>query len=270
MKSHFITTRQDHIRFLCFLAVSMVAVFKPGFSFADADTGITTIEDTRAYLDKWVETRRIISQEKSDWELGQEMLMERINVVKQDIETLRGKIEETNVNITEADKKRAELVKENEKFRDASDTLSSMIIGLEIHTKGLLKRFPDTYQERVKPLSQRLPDDPNNSTLSLSERFQNVIGILNETNKLNRDINVTSEVRKLPDGNSAEVTAMYVGIGQAYYVSANGEVAGTGSSSSDGWIWTPDNTSAAAIQDAVAILKNEKIAAFVQLPIKIQ
>jgi hypothetical protein len=115
-----------------------------------------------------------------------------------------------------------------------------------------------------------MPEDPEESKLSLGERFQNIIGILNEVTKFNREITVRSEVRTLPDGSSAEVTAMYVGIGQAYYVNAAGDIAGVGTASAEGWIWTPTNEAAAKIMDAIAILNNEKVADFVQLPVTIE
>jgi hypothetical protein len=66
------------------------------------------------------------------------------------------------------------------------------------------------------------------------------------------------------------VTALYVGLGQAYYVSANGTMAGVGRPSENGWSWEPSNDAADEITDAIAILKNEKVASFVPLPIKVQ
>jgi hypothetical protein len=98
-----------------------------------------------------------------------------------------------------------------------------------------------------------------------------VIGILNEVNKFNRsEITVTSEVRKLAGGSSAEVTALYIGLGQAFYTGSNGTVAGVGHPSEDGWIWEPANDAAAEIAEAIAVLKNEKVASFIPLPVKVQ
>lgn len=235
-----------------------------------AGMAVGDIDNTRAALEKWVETRRIISREKHDFELGREMISERIKLVEREIESLRGKISETGESITEANKKRTELIVENEKLKEASASLSGMVTGLESRTRDLLKRLSDPIRERVKPLSQRFPEDPDETKLSLGVRFQNIVGVLNEVNKFNREITVTSEVRVLPDGTSAEVTVLYIGIGQAYYVNGNGDVAGIGTSSPEGWVWIPANEAAAGIAKAIAILKNETTATFVQLPIEIQ
>lgn len=228
------------------------------------------VEGVRTGLEKWVETRKVTSLEQRDWALGKEMLTERIELVQREIDSLKSKISEAQQSIGDADKKRADLVTENDKLKEASAGLAESMVALEIRTRTLLKNLPDPIRERVKPLSQRLPENTGDTKLSFAERFQNIVGILNEVNKFNREVTVTSEVRTLPDGSSAEVTALYVGIGQAFYVSANGKTAGTGTATPEGWRWIANNDLAPQVAKAVAILKNEQVAAFVQLPVEIR
>ncbi|QNN23160.1 DUF3450 domain-containing protein [Planctomycetales bacterium ZRK34] len=228
-----------------------------------------TIDNTRETLRKWVEIRRVISKEKQDARLGKEILNERILLVQHEIDSLHEKIKEAEKSIAEADKKRQQMIEENDKLKSLSEGLAGNVDALEARCKKLLARLPDPIRERVKPLSQRFPENPAESKLSMSQRFQNVIGVLNEINKFNREISLTSEVRKLPDGTSTEVTAMYVGIGQGYYVNAKGDIAGVGIASEDGWVWTPANEAGPRIASAIAILKNEQVATFVDLPVTI-
>jgi FtsZ-binding cell division protein ZapB len=234
---------------------------------AGAETGTESVRDE---LGKWVETRKVISQEQRDWALGKEMIQERIDLVQQEIDALKEKIADAEKSIGEADKKRTDLLDKNERLKEASSSLEGTVLALEGQTKALLKRLPDPIRDRVKPLSQRIPEDVKETKLSLAERFQNVVGVLNEVNKFSREITLTSEVRALPDGSSAEVTALYVGISQAYYASSDGKIAGVGTASSDEWVWAPNNGIAAEIMSAIAILKNEQVASFVQLPVEIR
>jgi len=251
------------------LGAAAVACGLLSLGTVSGDQVIGGVDETRAALEQWVETRRLISQEKRDWALGREMLNERIALVKREIASLRTKIDDAESSIAEADKKRVELMDENERLKEASAALDGTVTALEQRTRDLLRRLPDPIRERVKPLSQRLPEDPDDTKLSLAERFQNIVGILNEVNKFNREMTVTSEVRTLPDGSSAEVTAMYVGIGQGYYVGANESVAGIGTASDTAWVWRPANEAAPEIARAIAILKSEKVADFVRLPVRI-
>ena len=235
-----------------------------------ADSDAVKVDDARATLKKWVETRRIISQEKRDWALAREVLNERINLVQQEIDAQRAKIDEAATSTAEVDQKWIEMSEENENLREATETLGSTLTTLEARTQSLLTRLPEPIRVRVRPLSQRIPASADVTKLPLSERFQNIIGILNEVNKFDREITVTSEVHKLPDGTSAEVTAVYVGISTGYYVSRNGKAAGVGTASPDGWVWKPANDNAAQIANAIAILNNEQVASFVKLPMDIQ
>jgi hypothetical protein len=227
------------------------------------------IESMRDTLDRWVETRRIISEEQRDWALGKELLESRLDILKRDIDGVKAKIADAEKSIGEADRKRADLVAQNDALKATSGELAKLAADFETKTKDLVRRLPDPIKEKVRPLSQRLPEDPAASSLSLSVRFQNVVGILNEVNKFSREITVTSEVRKLSDGTSAEVTAVYLGIAQGYYIGAGGKIAGFGTATPEGWTWTAANDAAPAIGKVVAILKNEAPAEFVKVPLKL-
>lgn len=243
-------------------AVSLVA-------FAEGDAS-DSIQETKEALERWVETRKVISREQRDWALGREILNDRIEIVKREIESVRAKVAEAESNITEVDRNRDELVAENERLKATTAELESMATALETRTFELLARLPDPIRERVRPLSQQIPTGKDGEKVpDVSNRFMNVVGILNEINKFNRDITLTSEVRSLADGTSAEVTALYVGVGQGYYVSGDGKAAGVGFPTKDGWTWRSANEHAAAIASAIAILKNEKVAEFVPLPLSV-
>ncbi len=246
-----------------------MVVFIPCAAVTDDKTA-GTIEETRTALEKWVETQRVISKEKRDLELSKEMLNERIELVRREIQSLLEKITDAEKSIAEADKKRADLIQENDLLKEVSIELVGVCTSLEENTIKLLTRLPDPIREHIKPLSQRLPDRAEETKLTISERFQNVVGILNEIGKFNRDIRIVSEVRMLPDGTSAEVTALYLGLGQGYYSGANGTIAGIGTVSEEGWAWKPANDAAGEIAKAISILKNEQVASFVRLPIEIK
>lgn len=239
------------------LALSCIAV-----------TQADELELTKATLSKWVEARKLISEEKQKWELEREILGNRLDLVRAETDALNEKIHETMAQITDADKKREDLVKENDSLKNASATLVNRIYTTERNVLSLLKQLPDPVQERIKPLSQRIPQSEK-TDLSLSERYQNVVGIINELNKGAGEITVISEVKQLPNGSSAEVQTLYLGYACAYYSSNKGDIAGIGQPGDTGWKWTPNNTIAQQVLDAIAILKNEKVAAYIPLPVSV-
>jgi chromosome segregation ATPase len=228
------------------------------------------LETARTTLEKWLETQKLIAREKAGWALDQATLQDQIALVQREIETLRGRIGDAERSIGEAEQKKAELAAQSARLQTGTAALEATVVVLEARTRELLRRLPEPIRARVQPLSQRLPEAPGAGKHGLGSRFETVVGLLNEVDKFQREITQASEVRQLADGTSAEVTAIYVGLGQAWYVGANGRVAGVGSATADGWVWTPADDAAPAIAEAIAILRNEKVARFVPLPFRIQ
>ena len=228
------------------------------------------MQQVRTALEQWIQTRDTISREKRDFELTRQVLGDRIDLLTREIQSLRDKDAAAKTSIAAADNKRADLLVQNQALQAAADTLSDTITRLERRTTALIARLPDPLGQHIKPLARRLPSDPNSTKQTLSERFQNVVGILNAVDKFNRDIHVTSEVRTLEDGRSIEAAAMYIGIAQGYYVSADGTIASVGTVGPERWQWQRCDTAAPQIADAIAMWKNEKAAGFVALPVVVQ
>ncbi len=227
------------------------------------------LESTRDTLGKWVEAEQILSEEKRDWAYGQEVLEQRIAIVESQVSQVEGRIAEARAGIEETAKKRRELIAEEKILKKASRALSDGIPDLERKTLALVELLPASVRDRLSPLVQRIPEDPAKSKQFLSQRYQNVIGILNEVNKFNQNITVISEVRTLSDGKMAEVKTVYVGLGLAYFATPDGKRAGIGVPTGKGWAWEPSDSFAPQVLKVIAILNSEQVPEYVPLPAKI-
>jgi len=231
--------------------------------------GQDDLETAKLNLEKLLETKRLISQEQKDWRLGKELLSDRIGVLEKDLKSLKEKTLQTTNETAKLDLQFSELQAQNEKLNAAAARMREAVSVLESRLPQLLARTPDPVRERLKPLVQRLPQNPSDTKIGLPERFQNVIGILNEIGKANGEITVSTEIRTLSDGRPTEVKALYIGMGQAYYVSAKGEAGIGHPSTTNGWVWVPANELSARVTDAMQIMQNKATARFVPLPVKI-
>ncbi|HVS19131.1 MAG TPA: DUF3450 family protein [Planctomycetota bacterium] len=249
------------------LALTLGALAPRASSAGQEPVDLATTRDT---LDRWMQARGLISREKADWKLGRQVLEERIAVLERRIEEARATTAEAEGDIADAEAKRIELDDRKAILAEGSAVLAKRIAGFEARTLNLLDRCPQPIREKVKLFSQRIPNDPAQAKGSTSERYQFVIATLNEINRFQREITVTSEVRDLPEGGSAEVTAIYAGLGQAWYVGADGVTAGFGTGGPKGWTWRSAPDAARNIARAVAVLQNETVATFVQLPIDVE
>lgn len=253
---------------LCLLSSGVISA---GTDAGDADkiSATPTLEETRLKMEKWLETQQIISRERKDWQQGKEILLGRLEVVRKEISTLEEKTRQAESGVGEADKKRSELLAENDQLKAAGTQLTGDVTKMEGDIRKMFKQLPEPVRTKLQPLYQRIPEDPDKTRVSAAERFQNVLGILNELNKTNNEITVSYEVHNLADGRPSEVKAIYVGLAQAYYVSARGE-AGIGRPAADGWKWESSKAVSRDVLTALEILEGKQSPAFVPLPVTLK
>ena len=229
------------------------------------------IEATRETLTKWVETKQLISKEKSEWASGKDILEDRVRLAEAETSTVRDKLKEISAAVAEAQKKRDELAAQTDKLKATAEKSKAMVIAAEKKLRPLLPQLPEPLREKLKPIIARFPEDSEKSTASMAERLQNVLGILDQASAFNSTVASVKELRTFPDGTRAEVTTVYLGLSQAYYTNREGTLAGIGHPGPDGWVWKPDNANGKKILLAVHILEGkEKGATFIDLPVKIQ
>ncbi len=228
------------------------------------------LAQTRAQLKKWVETRQIISSEKADWITEEAILADTELLLKAELVRLNKTLEDVNASATAADEDRSELAAKKETLQAASAVVDGSIGALETELKSILPTLPEPLVEKIKPLIRRLPDDPNNTKMSLGERVQNIVGILSQADKFNTTITQTSESREIEDGKLVEVRTLYWGLGQAYYVDASGEYAGIGYPTEKGWEWPRIEGAGLEIKRLLDVYEGTEEIQFINVPARIK
>ncbi|MFP4157248.1 MAG: DUF3450 family protein [Opitutales bacterium] len=229
------------------------------------------IEDTRNVLAEWVETRQIISQERSDWQTEKAILSDTVDLLSNELERLEKQIADLEESATVADEERAELTTQRDALSAGSDAVLENIGALETQLREIAAQLPAPLVDKIKPLTRRLPDDPENTKLSLGERVQNVVGILSQAGKFNSTMTLTSETQELDNGKQVQVSTLYWGNAIAYFVDDSGEYAGYGTPGEDGWEWTQLDEAGAAIRELLAVYDGSSDSIkFVEVPARVQ
>jgi hypothetical protein len=261
----------------CLALAGLAAWWAPGVmnaqeSAATPETQAAELspEDVAEMLTRWQEIQLLIGEERRNRKLGLELLNSEVEMLSDEIASLTERLEADQSSIAEADTQREELLAQNEELKSVAGEFEESIRVYEARLKALLPGLPAPLSARIEPVAKNLPEDPENTEQSLAARFVTILGILNEVDKFNQEIHVEVELRDLGNGASAEVTVLYLGISRAYYVTNDGLNAGVGVPSPEGWTWTPDSSIAPQVALAIAIQRNEKPAAYVQLPLSIQ
>jgi archaellum component FlaC len=232
--------------------------------------GEDSIQKTRSVLDQWVETKQILSEEKSDWRLEQSILQDTQILLTKELDRMNAAIDDLEASATAADADRATLTEQKEKQTAAAAVVKSNIGALETKVKAIIKTLPDPLVDKIKPLIRRLPNDPENTKLSLGERVQNVVGILSQADKFNSTITLSNESREIVEGKVVQVTTLYWGLAQAYFVDNAGSYAGVGKPGAEAWEWNEIEGIGPQIKELLDIYEGTQEIQFVEIPASIQ
>ncbi|MEM7410263.1 MAG: DUF3450 family protein [Myxococcota bacterium] len=228
------------------------------------------VGDFRAKLSKWVETRQIVSEERSDWEAEQESLRSTRDLLRQQKKILDAEIQELEASSTTVDDERRDLLLQRGEYQRANAALESEIRGLEEEVLALAPLFPEPLQKRLEPLLVQIPEDPDLTKLQLGQRMMNVLGVMAQAEKWNSTATFLGETRAVGGGDrKVQVRTLYWGLGQAIYVDAQGETAGIARPGANGWVFTDEPDLA---EDAALLLDiyegNVDTIEFVPMPVQ--
>ncbi|MEL6716294.1 MAG: DUF3450 family protein, partial [Planctomycetota bacterium] len=193
------------------------------------------------------------------------LLEQRIGALKENTATLEEERGDT------ADK-RAELEEEKAALDAGTQALEDAIVGLEARLLAVRPTLPAPLTETVNKVARNVPksaEEAEEKKLDLYTRFVQVVGALNYIDNFNDDVTISLATLEIPAlGKAAEVTTIYLGVGQAFYVNKGGEYAGVGRPTADGFEWTPDNALAPTVARLVAIYDGKEPAVFVPVPVR--
>ena len=225
-----------------------------------------TIRETQGDLIAWVDTQKAIFEKEADWASEKLIVEDLINLLQAEKDNLTIKIEKLETTSNATDNLRTKLNADKESLLASTKKLKSVIPNLENQVKDLLGKLPNPLLEEINPLILRLPEDSNDTRISISERLLTVVGILNKIDKFNTGITLTSEIRSIGD-KSLEVKTLYYGLAGAYFASESSGYSGIGTPGSDGWSWSEQPELSKKIINLIEVYEGKKEATFVELPV---
>lgn len=230
----------------------------------------STVTKTRSTLEKWVETRQLISQTRNDWQNDKETIEQTIALYERELKSIDEQMGKVSTNNAQVAKEMAEAEVLKETSNQAIERARDFATKFEAQLKAFVPQLPAPLQDIIKKDMDRMPADPANTKMLAAERIQVAVGVLNELDKFNNAVNVFNEKRKNQQGEEVAVQTLYVGLGAAYFVNDTADFAGVGAPGKEGWEWTIKPELAPTVQEALKIYRSEHTARFVTLPMTIQ
>ena len=227
---------------------------------------------TQKKIDKWIETRQIISEERANW-LGEKAMLETSQgILSDELTALNRAVELLSETSTMADVERENLQAEREELERSNEMLAVKVRTLEIAVQDLSARFPTPLLVKIKPLLQNIPEDVSRTKKALGQRLLTVLGVLSQAEKFNGTLTLQTNARDVSGtGVQERVTTLYWGLAFAVYVDDAGKFAGVGLPGPEGWEWSTHNESASDVRRFIASYSGETDQLdFVNIPVEIR
>lgn len=228
------------------------------------------IEESRNVLARLVETKRMISQERNEWAVEQQILTDTIETLERQIVAIEQQLAEIEDTTTEAETQRAELQKSIENLEKVLAIYEPVIRRYETRMRELLRFLPDPLTARVRRLADQLPrEGERGSRRLLNNRAVVLIGLLDEINNFHNSVQVHQQLLSINGAAEREFYVLYFGLSGAFFVDETQTQAGVGRPTPDGWVFEPRSGIATEVLDAVQIQEKRKMARFTRLPVEV-
>lgn len=229
----------------------------------------TAVEKARDTLSELVKTKKDIVESKANWDTEKEILQATIRSLEDELEMLETRIEESEKQKAESDGARIRLSETREGLKAQLDEFTSIVAGYEKRLLAILPYLPEPLLDEVGKLTDKLPRD-GKSGLDAPRRALIVLGIMQGIDKFQTSVTTHKMLLEIDGAPAKEFLVLFYGLGTAFFVDEEIQIAGSGMPSAQGWVWTTSNALAPRIFDAVEIAERKKLAEFIPLPVSVK
>ena len=227
------------------------------------------LDETVNTLEQWVKTERLISESAAEWEADKASMENLLSIHQKELESLTQLIEEAENDTSTAETRRADLLEQDAAVKAIENDVVKAIIEAEKQIKSLASILPPPLRTELTPLFNSIPENSEETKLSIGQRIQPIVAILTQVQKFNQVVTLVDDFREFEAGRTVQTETVYFGLGAAYYVDQTNENAGFGIPGSDGWTWQTDNSLIGAVRNFVDIYRGTQQARYIELPVSV-
>ncbi len=222
---------------------------------------------SRELIRQWVQTERILSEEKSAWQVDKKRMQDLLDLYQKELGLIDEELEKAGASVEWVDKDKQRFESDLKQWREAQQLLRETLTRLLPRVTALLARFP-------RPLLDEIATDADllRSPKALEhprDVLKSMIAVLTTSARFNRSITVVEEIRTVSGGEKMTVDVLYLGLCRAYYTTGVGDTAGIGVPGKTGWEWQPEPGLANDIRRTLAVYQKDQQPQLVKLPVEV-
>jgi hypothetical protein len=217
---------------------------------------------------QWLDTDRQASHLQSDWQTQKPVLEQRLALLAAEKDQLQAILQTSNDGQNDVEARREELLATQSELEQQQQSLTQTLKLLTSRVEALGRLLPP-------PLNSAWQEEQTAQTdqSETSQQLQLALAQLSLLADFDQRVTVHEMPITAPDGDKVLVKQLYLGVGMAWFTSADGAYAGWGKASASNdasWTWhSDDSIDASEIIKAIAIFEKRQQADFVYLPVKL-
>ena len=238
---------------------------------AAAENPSSKVERFQRLVEKWVGIHEELATEKREWKQRKQMLNSEIDALENKKQALSEKISTNSRRSEDLKRKKENLANQSEQLKKVLSALSSDLEKTEEFLLEIKEQLPEFMRDKMRKQFNQLSSYKNDpeELVHLGDRLNLVISAIKSINKADNSLHCKSTIVENSKGDELEVTALYLGLSKAFAVSPDGSFCAIGTPQKTGWKWARKSALADKVQKSIAIFKQEKEAAFVDLPLNV-
>ncbi len=250
------------IRFLTFVSLYL-CVFVPALF---SEETLPTVRGYEELVSKLVNLRYQLSKEKQGWKEQEAWLKQEKELLLKEKEMLEKEIASAKEEDVSAKIERAALIERKKVLQESLDRSLPAITRAEVDLKRWREFLPVVL---AKPLRKAFDELEKGKERSISKRLQVVLSLYEEIERLGNGVHLVKETLVAASGKKREMDVIYLGLTQAFAVSADNKIAGISRPAGNGWKWDWRPEIAGSVRKAIDSCNSREMAEFVHLPVKV-
>src|SRR5436190_20709861 len=139
---------------------------------AQAAEPANKLSETRAVLEKWVETRQLVSKTRADWQADKETLQQTVVMLERELKAVDDQFTKLSTNNVQAEKERLEAETLIKTSSEGLAPAQEFAVEFEGKIETVVPRLPEPLKDILKPLLARLLATGTNIHMKVHERVQ--------------------------------------------------------------------------------------------------
>jgi len=216
-------------------------------------------------VEQWLETERLIVEEKAAWERTQKSSQQLLTLYKEELALLDEELLKAGQSAPETDaevEKQKAIIEATEKARLIA---MQQLTLFQPKALTLFDKLPKPLQQQLEADQLLLQDSISNQ--NIDDVLRAAVRVLSEAAKFDRAFLFEEHEISLA-GEKFRAKVMYLGLSRAFFIA--GKRAGFGEPTDKGWVFTERPELKSSIEKAFAVKSKELPSALFELPLKVR